>query len=169
MGRRLRRSLAIETTVVIALLAMTGARIAAGQMRSGDSLPQWHVHPGLGLRAGAPQGVSLALGGVFGAQWRSGTSHPRSPEFTAFVEPGWNAGRASLGVISFGRLGSGVGVSATVLRTWRDAWWLPENQTYVGGEVWAWPLFFVGPRIGAFHALHGRGGLFITADFGFGL
>ena len=37
-------------------------------------------------------------------------------------------------------------------------------------ELWAWPVFFTGPRLGLFREMTGsRHGWFVTADFGFGL
>jgi hypothetical protein len=62
------------------------------------------------------------------------------------------AGRASLAYVShgYGGFGSGFGVAATVLHTWKDPWQVDENQTYAGGEVLVWPIVFVGPRIGFF-------------------
>jgi hypothetical protein len=129
------------------------------------------MRPAVGLRFGTPQRASVALGVVTREEWKTG-GHRSLPEVALYVEPGWSAGRASLGLIKgAGNLGSGYGIAGTVLRTWNDPWGLHDHQTYVGGEAWAWPLFFVGPRIGVFRSVRGsaRAGCFITGDFGFGL
>jgi hypothetical protein len=129
---------------------------------------QWHMLPAVGLRAGTPQRVSAALGIVTGRNYRE---KGYSQDVTLYVEPGISAGRATLGFLSgFGNMGTGFGVGATAMRTWHDPWTVPENTTFVGGEVWAWPIFFTGPRVGVFREITGsRQRWFFTADFGFGL
>src|SRR3954469_10189102 len=128
---------------------------------------EWHMLPALGLRAGIPQKASAALGLVTGKNYRE---RGHSEDVALYVEPGLSAGRASLGYINgAGNMGSGLGVAATVLRTWKDPINMPTNATYVGGEVWAWPAFFIGPRIGGFRKITGTSrGWYFTADFGFG-
>ena len=104
----------------------------------------WHMVPALGLRAGTPQKLSAALGIVAGRNYRE-TGHTQ--DFALYVEPGVSAGRATLGYLSsFGNLGSGYGLGATAMRTWKDPWTVRTNTTYLGGEAWLWPLFFTGPR-----------------------
>lgn len=129
---------------------------------------QWHMLPALGLRAGSPQKVSAALGIVTG---RNYAERGHTEDATLYVEPGLSAGRATLGFLSgFGNMGTGLGIGATALRTWKTPWTLRTNNTYVGGELWAWPAFFTGPRVGVFREMTGtRHGWFFTADFGFGL
>jgi hypothetical protein len=129
---------------------------------------QWHMLPALGLRAGIPQKASVALGIVAGKNYRE---RGHTEDVALYVEPGLSAGRASLAYISgFGNMGSGFGVAATTLRTWKDPINLATNATYVGAEAWLWPLFFSGPRIGVFRRVAGGSpGWFFTADFGFGL
>ena len=58
-----------------------------------------------------------------------------------------------------------------MLRTWRDPWWLPDNRTFVGLDLFVWPVFFLGPRVGVYRPITGatNGGWFFTVDFGFGL
>jgi hypothetical protein len=127
---------------------------------------RWHMLPALGLRAGIPQKLSAAIGIVTGKNSRSHTD-----DLTIYVEPGLAAGRATIGYLNaFGNMGSGVGVGATVLRTWKDPINLSTNETFAGGELWVWPLFFAGPRVGLFRQMTGnRHGWYFTADFGFGL
>ena len=129
---------------------------------------RWHMMPGVGLRAGTPQKLSAAVGFVAGRNYRE-TGH--NEDIAIYVEPGISAGRATLGYLSsFGNLGSGFGVGATAMRTWRSPWTLRTNTTYVGGEAWLWPIFFSGPRLGVFREITGtKHGWFLTADFGFGL
>lgn len=129
---------------------------------------EFHMLPALGLRGGIPQKLSAALGIVAGKNYRQ-TGHTQ--DVALYVEPGLAAGRASLGYLTgFGNMGSGLGIAATAMRTWRDPINLPTNRTFVGAEVWAWPIFFSGPRIGLFRQVTGeRGRWFFTADFGFGL
>jgi hypothetical protein len=129
---------------------------------------QWHMLPAVGLRAGTPQKVSAALGLVTGRNYRERGS---SEDVAVYVEPGLSAGRATLAFLSgFGNMGTGFGVGGTVMRTWRDPWTVPANTTLVGGELWAWPVFFTGPRVGLFREVTGTSHRwFLTADFGFGL
>jgi hypothetical protein len=129
---------------------------------------QWHVLPALGIRAGIPQKASAAAGFIAGKNYRE---RGHTEDMALYIEPGLSAGRASLAYISgFGNMGSGFGVAATALRTWKDPINLMTNTTYAGGELWVWPMFFSGPRIGVFRKITGPShGWFITADFGFGL
>jgi hypothetical protein len=129
---------------------------------------EWHMLPALGLRAGIPQKVSAAIGIVAGKNFRE---RGHTEDVALYIEPGLSAGRASLGYISgFGNMGSGFGIAGTVLRTWKDPINLGTNATYVGGELWVWPMFFSGPRVGAFRRITGTSrGWYLTADFGFGL
>jgi hypothetical protein len=129
---------------------------------------EWHVLPALGIRAGIPQKVSGAVGIVAGKNYRE---RGHTEDVAVYIEPGLGAGRASLAYMNgFGNMGSGFGVAATALRTWRDPLNLKTNETFVGGEVWAWPMFFSGPRVGLFRKITGTSrGWYLTADFGFGL
>jgi hypothetical protein len=129
---------------------------------------QWHMLPALGLRAGIPQKASAAVGIVAGKNYNE---KGHTEDLALYVEPGFSAGRASLGYITgFGNMGSGFGFAATAMRTWKDPIKLPTNATYVGGELWVWPVFFSGPRVGVFRKITGAShGWFFTADFGFGL
>jgi hypothetical protein len=140
-----------------------------------DTLPHTHIVPGLGLRVGAPQKASVALGVVLGEDWQT-NGHDHSRNVGLFAEPGLAAGRASLAYIDhgYGSFGSGFGIAASVMRTWRDPWWAKQNVTYAGGDIILWPIVFVGPRIGVFRAVGASGsGLakqwLVTFDFGFGL
>ena len=129
---------------------------------------QWHMLPALGLRAGIPQKLSAAVGIVTG---RNYSEKGHTEDLAVYVEPGLASGRVSVGYISgFGNMGSGFGLAATGMRTWKDPLNLTTNATYVGGELWVWPVFFSGPRIGVFRKITGVShGWFFTADFGFGL
>jgi hypothetical protein len=150
---------------------MAIASTLSAQSSRNDSIPTMHIHPAVGIRVGAPQRISAALGIVTGADYHS-AAHPRSPDVVAYIEPGWSAGRVSLGIVTpLGNLGTGWGATATVLRTWNEPWTLVENRTYVGAELSGWAVFFVGPRIGLFHAITGPGprGWYFTGDIGIGL
>ncbi len=168
-----------------AALLLAAAAIGAPQSRAyaqrcttcvaEDTTMHTHVAPALGLRAGAPQKASVAVGAVYGVEWQSdGRDHSRNVGL--FVEPGLSGGRASIAYIDhgYGSFGSGFAVAASVLRTWNDPWWAHENVTYVGGEVTLWPILFVGPRVGVFRSV-GNGAInspkrwMVTLDFGFGL
>lgn len=129
---------------------------------------EWHMMPALGLRAGIPQKVSAALGLRVGRNYRESG---RTDDLAVYVEPGLSAGRASIGYLSgFGNMGTGLGVAATALRTWKDPINLSTNTTFIGGEAWVWPAFFGGPRVGLFRQTTGtKRGWYLTADFGFGL
>jgi hypothetical protein len=129
---------------------------------------QWHMLPALGLRAGIPQKASVALGIAMGKNYRE---KGHTEDLAVYVEPGLSAGRASIGYINgFGNMGSGFGFAATALRTWKDPINLKTNVTYAGAEVWVWPIFFSGPRIGLFRRVSGSShSWFLTADFGVGL
>ena len=169
-----------KTLAVAALLApfVPLAPLQAQRCRNcvaEDTLPRAYVSPGYGLRVGAPQKASVALGVLLGEEWQS-DGHDHSRNIALFAEPGLAAGRASLAYIDhgYGSFGSGFGVAATVMRTWSDPWWAKQNITYAGGEVILWPIVLLGPRIGVFRAMGASGaGLakrwLVTVDFGFGL
>jgi hypothetical protein len=131
-----------------------------------------HVFPALGLRVGTPQKGSVAIGVVAGVDWqKGGTDYSR--DVALFVEPGLGASRASVSYINgIGNMGSGFGLAATVLRTAGGPWTFRPNTTYVGGELFVWPLFLAGPRVGLFRRVSGDamiGRWFFAADFGIGL
>ena len=158
--------------LLAAFLIVAAGSSAGAQNRCPSCLDsvsgQWHMLPALGLRAGAPQKVSAALGIVAGKNFRE---KGHTEDFAIYVEPGLAAGRASVAYINgFGNMGSGWGIAGSAMRTWKDPLYLPTNATYVGAEIWVWPLFFSGPRVGAFRKITGNSlGWFFTADFGFGL
>jgi hypothetical protein len=139
-----------------------------------DTVPRSHILPALGLRVGTPQKASVALGVVLGEDWQQ-NGKERSRNVALFAEPGLGAGRASLAFVDhgYGSFGSGYGIAATVLRTWKQPWQLGPDQTYVGGEAILWPILFVGPRVGILHRINGPDVAsrrwFMTIDFGFGL
>jgi hypothetical protein len=143
-----------------AMFALSVAFVAshAQAQRCRDCVPEdttRHVafHPALGLRIGEPQQASVAVGVLAGSRWQSrGREHAR--DAALFVEPGLSGGRVSLGYGAYGRgLGSGGAIAATVLRTWRNPWGVKPNVTYAGGELFVWPLMFIGPRVGVFHSI----------------
>jgi len=139
----MRRRLALATLLIAAATSLQAQRAP------NDTTTRFHVLPALGIQVGSPQKVSAALGIVAGEDFvRDGRDHSRN--IALFAEPGLGGGRASLAYVShgYGSFGSGFGVAATVLRTWKEPWQLDANQTYVGGEVLLWPILFVGPRIG---------------------
>jgi len=138
-----------------------------------DTATRMHVAPALGLRVGAPQKASAALGLLVGVDWQK-DHRDHSRNGTIFVEPGLSAGRASIAYVDhgYGSFGSGFGIAATALRTWEDPWGARENSTYVGGELILWPIVFVGPRVGLFRSVAGDVGSkkwFFSFDFGIGL
>ncbi|HEY4307138.1 MAG TPA: hypothetical protein VGM82_21895 [Gemmatimonadaceae bacterium] len=137
--------------VAIASLLIASATTAHAQRAREDSTTRFHILPALGLQVGTPQKVSAALGVVLGEDFVL-DGHDHSRNVALFAEPGLGAGRASLAYVShgYGSFGSGFGVAATAMRTWKDPWQLDPNQTYVGGEILVWPILFVGPRVGLF-------------------
>jgi hypothetical protein len=173
---RLERSSSLAACIAL-LLAIAPAAHAqqcsdCSTASSSDSAARRvRVLPGFGIRVGEPQKVSAALGIVAGAEWQE-RGHDRAHYLGLFAEPGLAASRVSAAYLSnMGGLGSGYGIALTGLRTGSDPWVLRENSSYVGGELFVWPLFLTGPRIGFFRSVHGTGARswFFTADFGFGL
>lgn len=165
MIRLLARSLVVG--VALAMPAVSHAQ------RGEDTIPRTHILPALGVHVGTPQKASIALGVVLGEDWqKDGRDHARN--VALFVEPGLGAGRASLAYVDhgYGQFGSGFGVAATVIRTWKDPWTVAKNQTFVGGELILWPIVFVGPRIGLFRNVTTTGASsdkwFVSIDFGVG-
>jgi hypothetical protein len=160
----------------LALLAVVPTLARAQRCRTcetEDTMPRGHIWPALGIHAGMPQKASAALGVVVGETWqRNGREHARN--IALFAEPGLSAGRASIAYVDhgYGSFGSGFGVAATVLRTWKDPWVAKENVTYAGGEIILWPIVFTGPRIGLFRSVSGAPGSsrwFVALDLGIGL
>jgi hypothetical protein len=155
--------------VPVAALLLAAAPAAAQTRADTAGAPQTRILPALGLRAGAPQKLSVAVGVVGGIAF---PDQKRFHDVALYVEPGIGAGRATAAYVTgFGDLGRGLGIGATVLRTWSDPWSLQPNASYVGVETWLWPLFYVGPRVGLFRAMSGDRprGWHMTLDFGIGL
>jgi len=161
--------------LALALLAPCGS-VAAQRCRTctdDDTVPRGHIMPGLGVHVGTPQKASVALGVVLGEDWqRNGHDHSRN--VAVFAEPGLGAGRASIAYLDhgYGNFGSGFGLAATVLRTWKEPWTVKPNTTYAGGELILWPILFTGPRIGLFRNIAGNETSkrwFVSLDFGIGL
>jgi hypothetical protein len=167
----------VVAALVAAAIAAPVASATAQRCRgciAEDTLPRLHVAPAAGVRVGAPQKASFAIGVTVGEDWQShGVDHSRNAAL--FLEPGIAAGRASLAYIhhGFGHFGSGYGVAATVLRTWDDPLWTRQNTTYAGGELILWPIVFVGPRIGLFRSVGtpsaGARRWMVALDLGFGV
>ena len=106
----------------LALIAIACGTAHDLQAQSGeDTVARTHVVPALGLRVGTPQKFSAAVGVIVGEDWqKNGRDH--SHNIGLFVEPGVSAGRASLAFLDhgFGSFGSGFGLAATAMRTWKD-------------------------------------------------
>jgi hypothetical protein len=170
-----RRALAGCAALLLLATGAAGAQQCSncGRSSASDSLARrTRVLPAFGLRFGEPQKLSAAIGIVAGAEWQE-RGHDRARYIGLFAEPGLTASRVSAAYMSnMGGLGSGYGIALTGMRTGDDPWVLRENTTYVGGELFVWPLFLTGPRIGLFRSVRGTSGAhgwFFTADFGFGL
>jgi hypothetical protein len=115
------------TALLFVAVAYAPAR-AQGACTGCDSTRS-HVFGMVGLRAGTPQKLSGALGIVVGREWQK-YGADRSRDIALFVEPGLGAGRASAAFIKgIGSMGSGYGIAATVLRTWKQPWSLTANTT----------------------------------------
>jgi hypothetical protein len=161
------------TKSVLAGALMLLAPLALHAQRPGeDTVPRAHIFPALGLHVGSPQKASVALGVVLGEDWqKNGRDHSRN--VALFAEPGLGAGRASLAYVDhgYGQFGSGFGVAATVIRTWKQPWVVEKNQTYVGADLILWPIVFLGPRVGLFRSV-GSASVsdkwFVAIDFGIG-
>jgi hypothetical protein len=158
-----------------ALLGAALLFVAAPSLRAQrgeDTIPRTHVFPALGIHVGTPQKVSAALGVVVGEEWqKNGRDHSRN--IALFAEPGLSAGRASLAYMDhgYGGFGSGYGVAATFLRTWKEPWTVKPNQSYVGADLILWPVLFVGPRVGFFRRVSGPSSSdrwFVSFDVGIG-
>jgi hypothetical protein len=164
----MKRPPGVLTTLL--LLALSPVALVAQTGR--DTIPRKYIMPALGIHVGAPQKASAAIGMVLGQEWqKEGREHARN--IALFVEPGLAAGRASLAYVDrgYGQFGSGFGLAATVLRSWKEPWWIKPNVTYVGGDLILWPIVFVGPRIGVFRAVGPtpiQKKWFASLDFGIG-
>ncbi len=166
------RALAIVAVLSVLAPAVGRAQDCRG-CAADDTAPRSHIFPAIGVHVGAPQKASAAVGVVLGEDWqRNGRDHSRN--VALFAEPGLGGGRASLSYLrhGYGSFGSGFGVGATVLRTWKDPWTVKPNLTFVGADVLLWPVVFIGPRVGAFRLVSGNGGQkkwLFTFDVGFGV
>jgi hypothetical protein len=167
----MRHRVALATIALFTLAGRANAQRCRGCVPE-DTIVRTHFAPAFGLHFGSPQKASAAVGVVLGESWqRNGTDHSRL--FALYAEPGVSAGRASVAFLDYGHgnFGSGVGIAATAMRTWRDPWTAQENMTYGGMEILLWPIVFVGPRIGMFHSFGGTTSKpwFMSLDFGIGL
>lgn len=171
-GRRMPFAVCVALLLTMASTARAqGCSTCASASQSDSIARRVRVLPAFGVRVGEPQKASAALGIVAGVEWQE-HGHDRARYVSVFAEPGLAASRVSAAYMSnMGGLGSGYGVALTGLRTSSDPWVLRENTSYVGGELFVWPLFLTGPRIGFFRSVHSTGARswFFTADFGFGL
>src|SRR5581483_1798410 len=145
----------IRGLAVVMVATAVSARVGHAQRCAGcaaeDTTPHGHIVPAFGVHVGTPQKASVALGVMAGEDWRvDGRDHSRN--VALFVEPGISAGRASLSYVDhgFGSFGSGLAIGPSVIRTWKNPWTVRANTTFVGGDVTLWPIFFVGPRVGAY-------------------
>jgi hypothetical protein len=160
----------LRATVLTAALVFAPTVLLA--QRGDDTTRRAHVLPALGIHVGTPQKASVALGVVLGEDWQT-NGHDHSRNVALFAEPGLSAGRASLAYVDhgYGTFGSGFGVAATVLRTWKDPWTVKPNVTYVGADLILWPIVFMGPRIGLFRSIASPDiskKWFVSLDFGIG-
>jgi hypothetical protein len=168
----------VAIALVVPLSALGAQRGTCRLCLPEDTVPRVHVLPAIGVRVGAPQKTSFAIGLLVAEDWQS-NGHDHSRNVALFAEPGLTAGRGSLAYIhhGFGHFGSGYGGAATVLRTWNDPWWTKPNVTYAGGELILWPIVFIGPRVGVFRSVGtpsagagaGARRWLVTFDVGFGL
>jgi len=162
---------ALRTTLTVVVFALV-TPCALHAQRGEDTVPRAHILPALGVHVGTPQKVSAAIGVVLGEDWQKhGRDHSRN--VALFAEPGLGAGRVSLAYMThgYGTFGSGYGVAATVLRTWKEPWSVEPNTTYAGGELIFWPIVFLGPRIGLFRSVAtgtNPDKWFVSFDFGIG-
>jgi hypothetical protein len=164
----IRRTLLLEIAAALAIATTAAAQDPCPTCIDAVS-GEFHILPAVGIRAGIPQKLSAAIGIVAGRNYRESG---RTRDVAVYAEPGLSAGRASLAFLSsgYGNTGAGWGFAATALRTWKDPVNFRTNQTFAGGEVWVWPAFFSGPRLGVFREMTGsRHGWYLAADFGFGL
>jgi hypothetical protein len=160
----------LVATAGLAAPVLLGAQQCRGCVGE-DTVAHMHVIPALGIHAGTPQKVSAAVGIGLGVEWQK-NGHDHSRNVALFAEPGLSGGRASLAYVDNGKFGSGFGVAATVLRTWKEPLTVKENMTYAGGDILLWPIVFMGPRIGVFRRIAGDATSkkwFVSLDFGIGL
>lgn len=159
---------------VLLMLCVIGARAIGAQTASVtlDQTTHTGIFPGLGVHAGEPQKLSVAVGVVLREEWQS-PRRDHSRAVALMVEPGLAAGRAALDYVEgFHTLGSGFGIGPSVLRTWRNPWVASPNTTYAGGEVMIWPIFHAGPRLGVYHSVSAnepRKPWLVSLDVGIGM
>jgi hypothetical protein len=169
MSSRCSAAVLVATACLAAptLLRAQQCRGCAGE----DTVPRVHIIPAIGIHAGTPQKLSAAIGVGLGVEWQK-NGHDHSRNVALFAEPGLSGGRASLAYVDNGKFGSGFGVAATVLRTWKEPLTVKPNMTYAGGDILLWPIVFMGPRIGVFRRIAGDATSrkwFVSLDLGIGL
>lgn len=135
--------------VLLAAPAALRAQAAASGTPSQDNGPR--LSPAYGVHYGTPLRFSVAAGVALDFD-RTG-----SDGVTALVEQGQHGHEFSLGYFHMiGRLGSGVALRASALRTAGEPWNADPHTTYVGGEF-GWMLIFgVGGRAGYFRRASGQ-------------
>lgn len=175
---RLHQGLRIVRCAGLALFFAAAAALPlVAQSAPSDTVPRAAADPGparwgpvgpaIGLNVGTPQQVAVAVGVALERQ----TPDSLGGGVFLFAEPGWRAGRVSVGYMRLlGNWGTGVGARMSLLRTWRDPRPEVPDRTYVGVEGAA---YFVGLRVraGAFRRITSHPGdrRRFTVDVGLGL
>ena len=171
MNFRISRAVLLAIVCTLPSASLLAQQRCPGCVTGEDTVPRLRILPALGVHAGVPQRVSAALGIVFGQTWqKNGRDHSRN--LALFAEPGWSAGRATLAYVDHGSFGSGFGIGASVLRTWKEPWMTKPNVTYAGGDILLWPIVFIGPRVGVFRRVSCDATAkkwFVSLDLGIGL
>ena len=170
----------IATVLVLCVASRVGAQptaMAATAQAVSDSVrtdAHWKLDRCLGgITFGAPQKLALAFGGGL---VREGMSE-HSSDYCAFgaAKLGLGGARGSIGFAqSKGPNGSGLALSADVLRTFGAPLGATRMRTYVGTSLHVWPVFGLGGDIGYFVRLGDANGAsprqrhIVTWSVGFG-
>ena len=133
----------LTVLLLVTAPAALAAQAAATGTPSQDNGPR--LSPAYGVHYGTPLRFSVAAGAALDFD-RTG-----SDGVMALVEQGQHGHEFSLGYFHMiGRLGSGLALRASVLRTAGEPWNADPHTPYVGGEI-GWMLVFgVGGRAGYF-------------------
>ena len=154
-------------TLVTLAARPVAAQGADGPPASGARPPHGWI-PHLRLHVGAPQLVSLAVGGLRAVPGAADDGAHRGP--LLLVEPGVRAGKVRVGYGAGDGVATGHSVTAVYLQAWGGSGprWTAGGSGHAGVELHT-SVLFMDAGVGAYRPVRGAGSTRVTFSVGVGL